>query len=269
MELAEIVEILNKRVYDEAFDYLEIPPIEECRLNKYKMNRENIISKSSFFQRFRKLDQYTHGLRVACYSIRIMDYLGFQDNEYRQHFFVASLLHDGGKAVVMDLIDKRTDFTQEDMEKMKEHPCISKKLIIDAIDPIAGLIAEGHHSYQPDGYPKNLKKESPEIEYLRKILGIIDFYDSASTRDNDRIKKGLEEHLLRHFRGIILPCKNTVKKLLIKSYGKIDMGYNGQALPKCDCSGKQFIKELYSAKIFGSADILNPFKEPFSFTYKK
>lgn len=263
----EIIKTLEQRVYREAFDYIEIPrwtagpdghqPVSE-------FNDQYIMAWSrSMGDPFGKFEQYAHELRIACYSIRILDFLGITDKDWRIHYFVAALLHDQGKIGILEAIDKKSGFTQEDMEKMRNHPTWAVKTAPSLV-PVSTAIVERHHAYQPDPYPDTfLTPSSPEIEHLAKVLGIIDFHDSVSTRINTKFDRTFFDRITRKK----LPSKKRAKSLLIEAYGNLDLTYKGKILPACHLHGREFIEMLYKASIFGPENPINPFEKPFSFTY--
>ncbi|MDO8559074.1 MAG: HD domain-containing protein [bacterium] len=135
---------------------------------------------------------YWHCVRVALCGVKVAEALNL---DFKPLFY-AGLLHDIGKAAVdQDLLTKK-HFTAADYEKMKPHVLHGYYLLRGVYNFSAEIILR-HHRYYSDGYPKILprsrvrySKETKElIDHFAKVLAIIDFYDAATTRDNERSKE--------------------------------------------------------------------------------
>lgn len=133
-------------------------------------------------------DEYTngHSLRVADYSRAIAARLGKTPKE-QEDIYYTGLLHDIGKIGIPDeIINKTTKLTEEEYDKIKDHPVIGAN-ILKNISEISGIEtgARWHHErYDGNGYPDRLKgKDIPEVA---RIIGVADTYDAMTSRRSYR-----------------------------------------------------------------------------------
>jgi HD-GYP domain-containing protein (c-di-GMP phosphodiesterase class II) len=172
------------------------------------------------------LATYEHSMRVG---LTYVEFSKYKNIPLKPQFFIGAILHDIGKKDIPDEVLKKTkNFTSADMEIMKAHSSIAYDILKETHE-VSAHIAVRHHYSQKNSYPTELP-DFPEwmpnelkekIEYSAKILSIIDFYDAATTRNNN--KYGGEKLTL-----------NRIKELMIENH--LDQ--------------KQIIDELYTAKIF-------------------
>ena len=146
---------------------------------------------------------YWHCVRVALCGIKVAEAFGL---DFKALFY-AGLLHDVGKAAVCQDLLKKNNFTKADYEKMKPHVIHGYYLLRGVFNFSAEIILR-HHRYYSDGYPKSLphsrvrysKETKKLIDRYARILAIIDFYDAATTGDNERSKeKKVKASLIRKF----------------------------------------------------------------------
>ena len=260
---------LEQRLH-EAYDYLKIPIAKETEIVDRMIDYDKTMCQQyldSFIDQFYVFanmsknpepmrETYEHSVRCALYSIKVSEFLGF-DEDSKVKFFCASLLHDIGKFRV---------FNGEKKSYRKLKPEMKKHVLYGAAftdifgEDISAAINE-HHSHQPDGYGglTNIKT-TDESFYLSKLLAVIDFYDSASTRKNKKLLS-IWDSLL----GKVLPSGDKVRKELVDSYGGLYIDYSGTMLPQSNKKGKLLIDELYQKGIFGNENPLNPFPDKESF----
>lgn len=130
-------------------------------------------------------DTYTHGhsSRVAEYSRRLAAMNGKSELECEQIYY-AGLLHDIGKIGVPEsIITKDGKLTDEEYEKIKQHPSLGGQILGSISEyPYLSVGALGHHErYDGKGYPNGLKGE--EIPEIARIIAVADAYDAmTSTR---------------------------------------------------------------------------------------
>ncbi len=91
---------------------------------------------------------------------------------------VAILLYDIGNLMISPgLLQKATPLTEEELEKIKNHPLIAAKEIlkpISYIQDILPIIEHHHENWDGTGYPNKIAKE--EIPLTSQIILIIDEY---------------------------------------------------------------------------------------------
>jgi len=119
-----------------------------------------------------------HSLRVAHFSCLLAEQLGWEEAELRQLHTVA-MLHDLGKiGVDSSILNKESDLTDEEFEKMKRHTIIGGDILKDfTIIPNVHLGAYYHHErYDGKGYPEGLAGADIPIE--ARIVCVADAFDA-------------------------------------------------------------------------------------------
>ena len=149
-----------------------------------KANRELFISSiRAFAAAIDAKDPYTrgHSERVARYSRAIARYLGLPKDE-QERVWISAVLHDIGKIGVEDqVLLKMGRLTDEEFDKMKQHPVIGA----DIVEPISALremlpgIRWHHEAWNGGGYPDGLRGE--EIPMMARIIGVADTFDAITT----------------------------------------------------------------------------------------
>ena len=133
-------------------------------------------------------DKYTHGhsSRVAEYSRKLAEMLGKDEQECNEVYY-AGLLHDVGKiGVPENIINKDGRLTDEEFEKIKQHPDMGAQ-ILQSIDeyPFLSLGARYHHErYDGKGYPQKLK--GTDIPEFARIISVADSYDAMTSKRSYR-----------------------------------------------------------------------------------
>jgi len=147
-------------------------------------------------------DSYTqlHSNRVTDISTTIGTELGCTSEEL-DILNVAGRLHDIGKIGVRDeILLKPGKLTNEEFEKIKEHPLIGANIIknLGFWDREINIIKCHHERFDGNGYPDGIKGK--DIPMLSRILSVADVYDAlASDRpyrtrmDEKSILKYLQE----------------------------------------------------------------------------
>lgn len=146
-------------------------------------------------------DHYTsgHSQRVAEYSREIARRMG--KSEARQdEIYTMGLLHDIGKIGVPEsIINKNGRLTDEEYEKIKEHPLMGHEILKNVKEiPNLAVGARWHHErYDGRGYPDGLAgKDIPEEA---RIIGVADAYDAMTSnraysgiRPQDKVRAEIE-----------------------------------------------------------------------------
>ena len=118
---------------------------------------------------------------MARYSRAIARYLGLPKDQ-QQRVWISAVLHDIGKIGVEDrVLLKMGRLTDEEFDKMKQHPVIGA----DIVEPISALrnmlpgIRWHHEAWNGSGYPDGLSGE--EIPMMARIIGVADTFDAITT----------------------------------------------------------------------------------------
>lgn len=135
---------------------------------------------------------YNHCVNVSILTIAMGQRLGY-DKKQLSILGLSALFHDIGKIdVPVELLNKPTDFTDQEWEIMKKHPISGVKALIklkgwDEVTMKSIIVAFEHHiNYDLTGYPALVDKKSLNI--YSKIISIADRYDAmTSTRVYSRI----------------------------------------------------------------------------------
>jgi putative nucleotidyltransferase with HDIG domain len=141
-------------------------------------------------------DLYTrkHSTRVARYAHMIAEEMGCSEEELDVINFAGSL-HDIGKIGIRDdILLKPGRLTDEEYEKIKEHPVIGADIIskLGLWDREMEIIRHHHERFDGKGYPDGLKGE--DIPKLARIMSVADCYDAMAS---DRAyRKKMEKSLV-------------------------------------------------------------------------
>ena len=111
-------------------------------------------------------------------------------DDYVEHIYIASSLHDIGKIGVPDNILQKPDkLTSEEFEIMKKHTIIGQKSLmdVDRLYPGNDFISMGveiaathHEKWDGSGYPAGLRGE--DIPLAGRILALGDVYDALTSK---------------------------------------------------------------------------------------
>lgn len=136
-------------------------------------------------------DQYTagHSERVAKISLAIGQVLALS-NDQLETLELAALFHDVGKIGIPDyILNKPGKLTDEEFNKIKEHPSIGVDILktIDFLSQALPMILHHHEKLGGGGYPDGISGR--DIPFESRIICIADSYD-AMTSDRP-YRKGL------------------------------------------------------------------------------
>lgn len=176
--------------------------ITSAQIKKYneRHQRDNeIINESieTFTGFIDAKDPYTngHSKRVAIYTRRLAQELGYEGEELDRIYYIA-LLHDCGKIGVPDnILGKPGKLTDEEFDVIKSHTVHGGE-ILSSFKSLenAGEGALYHHErYDGKGYPEG--KAGEEIPLIARIICVADSFDAMNTNRVYR-KKLTEEDIL-------------------------------------------------------------------------
>jgi putative nucleotidyltransferase with HDIG domain len=154
------------------------------------LRKEHAKTKQAFFEIIASLvnalearDPYTqgHSQRVANYSLRLAERLGW-NNEEKEKLHKAALLHDLGKIGIPDsILHKRTGLNEEEYDFIKKHELIAVKILepLNELKEILPWIMYHHERWDGKGYPYGLAADA--IPEASQIISIADVYDALTT----------------------------------------------------------------------------------------
>ena len=132
---------------------------------------------------------YDHSVNVSFYNIALLKHLHpGSNNRELVTVGLGGLLHDLGKTEIpTDIINKPGKLTAEEFQKIKEHPEIGLRLMLEQanspdvdFDIVRRVIYEHHENYNGSGYPRGLEGE--DIHSFSRITAISDFFDAITTK---------------------------------------------------------------------------------------
>ncbi|MFH5835210.1 diguanylate cyclase [Proteiniclasticum sp. C24MP] len=140
-------------------------------------------------------DTYTfnHVERVFHYCRITADYLKLSAEEKRSLLFGA-YLHDLGKInISKETLITNSRLSNEQWEELKKHPQDSADIIsqINGFEKIVPIVLQHHEKYDGSGYPQGLKGN--EINYLARILTVVDSFDAMTNQRPYQKTKSFEE----------------------------------------------------------------------------
>ena len=108
---------------------------------------------------------------------------------------IEMMLYDIGKLMIPEeILNKKEPLTDEEKQKIKEHPLIAARTILKPITAIADIvpIIEAHHeNWDGTGYPQKLSGE--DIPISSQIILLIDAYFALAQSRPYRIARSKDE----------------------------------------------------------------------------
>lgn len=131
-------------------------------------------------------DPYTagHSLRVAEYSVEIARAADLPEDQI-ELLRKSALLHDIGKIGIRDdVLLKEGRLTDEEFDKIKQHPVIGVRILSqvhlpETLQPILPGVKYHHERYDGKGYPEGLAGDA--IPLFGRIMAIADAYDAMTS----------------------------------------------------------------------------------------
>ncbi|VVB77797.1 HD domain protein [uncultured archaeon] len=161
--------------------------------------------------RNRDEETWEHSVRVGLKGTEVAGYTHIIEPKA---LFYSGLLHDVGKSLVdPKSLKKKKDFGPKDMEELRKHVMLGYKLL-RGIHDFSARVLLFHHYFQENGYPRAIPSKEIDISkgtnvlilYCGRLLSIVDFYDAASNRKNEKFVPGATE----------IPDHEKVKESILK-----------------------------------------------------
>lgn len=173
--------------------------VEENRRLYEEMRRIYHDTLQAFAAAIDAKDIYTrhHSQRVARYASAIARELGWSDHDI-EGIYVAGFLHDVGKLVISnELLNKKTPFTEEELQEIRKHSLVSYKIISQIKFPwkdVEKIIRHHHERLDGTGYPDALSRS--DLSEGAKILTLADSFDAMTSERAYRQKMDLRSALI-------------------------------------------------------------------------
>jgi putative two-component system response regulator len=132
-----------------------------------------------------RVDPYTagHGARTRKYCRFLADDLGIE-RARRERLELAAIAHDYGKIYLDDLgfLTKNGPLTDAEYKEVQRHPVLGARKLghHETLREVRELVAEHHEKWDGTGYP--YKKKGEEISLSGRVLGVVEVFDSLSTK---------------------------------------------------------------------------------------
>lgn len=179
----------------------------------------------------RSHDVYTHhhSVNVCILSLAMGQRLGYSKKKLTE-LGITALFHDMGKAsIAPEILNKPTDFTEEEWQIMRRHPILGVKYIIKlkginemTIRMVSGAF-EHHLNYDLSGYPKLDSKW--ELSLFGRIISIVDCYDAlTSSRVYNRVPYAPDKALRFMLNKSGRAFDPVLMKIFINSIGIFPIG---------------------------------------------
>jgi HD-GYP domain-containing protein (c-di-GMP phosphodiesterase class II) len=176
-------EIITKIQRGETFSIKKAKRVVESMVDLILEEEELLIGMSAI----KDYDEYTyhHSVNVSILSVALGQRLGLNKKALTEIGLVA-LFHDIGKIEVpAEILNKPTNFNEDEWRIMKRHPfwgvrAILKLKGLDATSVRSAIVAFEHHlNYDMSGYPRLSKPVV--LDFYSKIVSLADQYDAMTS----------------------------------------------------------------------------------------
>lgn len=161
--------------------------MQDCLNSVDKITEDVIAEKIDLFDLFdiKMMDEYIyqHPVNVAIISLIIGKTMSLSTLELYRLGVGAFLFDVGQMFVPQEVLNKRTEYTEEDIKAMQKHTENGYRFAKDEFNlPMKSYLAilQHHERYDGTGYPNG--KKGKEISEYGRIVAIADVYDALSSR---------------------------------------------------------------------------------------
>jgi len=175
--------IIQTRYYQRSMDQQVKERTTAAKIRTQEKHQLLINTIKSLVQTLEAKDKYTegHSRRVADDAASVAQLIGLLPKD-QEEVHLAGLLHDLGKIGIQEaILNKQGLLTEDEYEKIKEHPLISERILdpIPQLKSVATMIRHHHEFYDGSGYPDRLAGVA--IPIGARILTICDAYDAMTS----------------------------------------------------------------------------------------
>ncbi len=136
-----------------------------------------------------------HSNRVSILAREIAEQLNLEQH-VQDDIYLGALILDIGKIGVPDsILSKDGRLTDAEMDTIRRHPSVGKKIMasVKLPEPVVRAICEHHERYDGSGYPRGLKGE--QINLAGRIIAVADVFDALISDRPYREAMPLEDAL--------------------------------------------------------------------------
>lgn len=135
-----------------------------------------------YMNNLRELDSYSYAqsINISMIIANLLSPNKVVDDELA-HLVMMSLVHDVGRIQMNDIFNKEGKLTDEEYQKLTQHPLVSLKMLRKAgFDEYQlKFVGETHERWDGGGYPYRIKGE--EISDFAQLIFIADVYNALSS----------------------------------------------------------------------------------------
>ena len=167
---------------------------------------------------------YNHMVNAMLMSVEVGLGLGYNKSQLDE-LGLAAFLHDIGMVSVSDIALQPRQLTEEEYNKIKEHPVYGAGLLSKLKDfpkILVSAIQEHHERINGKGYPKGLR--DGEITEYARIIAVVDVYEALTHSRAYRKKNSTHEAIKDIISSGGLLFDNRVLKVLIGKVGIYPVG---------------------------------------------
>lgn len=122
----------------------------------------------------------SHSCRVSACAAMLARALGLSD-EVVDHTRLGGLVHDIGKLQISAaLLDKKTGWTAEDLQTLREHPVMGAEMLekIPGLEELAPIVLHHHERWDGRGYPTG--RHGLDIPIESRVIFVADAFDAMT-----------------------------------------------------------------------------------------
>lgn len=130
---------------------------------------------------------YNHCINVSIFALTLGKRLGLPKS-HLTNLGVSSVFHDIGKIEIPhEIIDKPTEFTEEDWRQVKEHPSLGVKILsrirgLNDLTMVSMVVSFEHHlRHDSKGYPALRSRAEWDMHFFSRIVALADQYDAMTS----------------------------------------------------------------------------------------
>ncbi|MCX6581552.1 MAG: response regulator [Candidatus Aminicenantes bacterium] len=199
--------VLENKEYQRELERMVADRTKELQNALEELDRTYIFTLRALVTALDTRDEETqgHSLRVAKYTLKLAELLGWGDTEQLKTLEYGALLHDIGKIGIPDAILKKPGkLTDAEWTVMRTHPEVGFKILqhIEFLEGASEIVLFHHERFKGSGYPSGLKGK--DIPMGARIFAVADTVDAMTSERSYRAALTFEEASgeLKKFSGI-------------------------------------------------------------------